>query len=319
MLQKKTWEQIKERVTTIADGENSFRVNKLMEIPTVDHFSENGLYQLGSRFRFPAGFVRSLWDEGHTDLATDIVETKRADFFRHFKDDESPLLFREFPDDLGGSKIYGVLSDRYSIFDDKEVVSIAENSDYLMNAGEIWSQITPEHFHCRFIASEKLTIPGDPSPLSMCVFVDNSMVGRSVLSIRFGLYRWACTNGVISGLKSFEIVRERHLGVDKSWEDIVAASVNNSERYQEMLLTMVRDMSATRSAIYGMTDEDAIRYIRDKLAVSGKKATEILDFYQNTYGGASRWDLVNAITDAAHTVETLDNRLFLEQRAMRVA
>lgn len=319
MLQKSDWVSIKNQVTDIAKSEKSYRIGKNNDFPDIIQFSENGFSQLGTKFHFPAPFVSKLFTDGHEDLAREIIETKRNDFFNHYAEDDMPLLFREFKDIDGENRIHGVLSDKYSVFDDKEVLNIIENSPYLMNAEEIWQNITPDHFHCRFVSPEKLHIPGDPSPLSMCVFIDNSMVGRSMLTIRFGLYRWACTNGVISGLKSFSLVRERHMGIDKSWEDIVATSLDNTEQYQEMMLTLVNDMAFKRSAIFGMTEEDAIRYIKDKLSTSSKKAAEIIDFYQNTYGGTSKWDLCNAITDVAHSIENIDNRLFFEQKAMHIA
>ena len=319
MLQKSNWNSVKETVLNIAESENSYRIGKNFDLPDIDKFSDNGFSQLGIKLHFPAPFIAKLFTDGHTDLAAQIVGTKKDDFFMKYDDMDMPLLFREFKDTDGVSRIHGVLSDKYSVFDDKEVINIIENNSYLMNAEEVWKDITPDHFHCRFVSPEKLHINGDPSPLSMCVFVDNSMVGRSMLTIRFGLYRWACTNGVISGLKSFNIVRERHMGVDKSWEDIVATSLEDTGYYEEMLLDIVKDMSVKHSAIYGMSEEDAVRYIKDKLSTSSKKAAEIIDFYQNTYGGHSRWDLCNAITDVAHSIENIDNRLFFEQRAMMIA
>lgn len=319
MLIKTDWSNVRNRIDDIAASEHSYRVGGSMVLPDIDNFTDNGLSQLGQKLHFPSWFVRELENSGHKDLATDIVTTRKEDFFRRYKQGETPLLFREFKDYDGENRIHGVLSDKYSIFDDKEVADIVESSDYLMNAEEVWANIDPEHLHCRFISGNKLYLNGDDSPLSMCVFVDNSMVGKAMLTIRFGLYRWACTNGMITGLKQFSIVREKHIGANKYWNDIVAEAMRNIGAYEEMLLNMVTDMSATRSVIYGMSDEDAARYIKDKLATSTKMANKILDFYQNTYGGTSKWDLCNAITDVAHELDNLENRLFFEQRAMNVA
>ncbi len=319
MLYKTDWSNVKNRINDIAAGEHSYRVGAEMVLPDIDNFSDNGLSQLGTKLHFPGGFIRELENAGHKDLATDIVRTRKEDFFHNYKPGETPLLFREFKDPDDVSRVHGVLSSKYSIFDDKEVADIVESSDYLMRAGEVWANIDPEHFHCRFISDNKLELPGDDSPLSMCVFVDNSMVGRAMLTIRFGLYRWACTNGMITGLKQFSIVREKHLGANKYWNDIVASAMTNIGEYEEMLMDMVTDMSTTRSTIYSMTDEDAVRYIKDKLVTSTKMANKILDFYHNTYGGTTQWDLCNAITDAAHELENLDTRLFWESRAMKVA
>lgn len=317
MLAKGSWEDVKSLVGKIAETENSYMYTKDAQLPSHTRFAPNGLSQLGSKTHFPPTFINELIADGHGALADQIMAAKCDDYF--LNDRHNALLFREFGFGHKEPMIHGVLTDRYSVFDDKEVVNILESSDYLMGAGQIWYDVTPDQFHARFISSEKLYIGGDTSPLSMCVFVDNSMVGKSMLKIRFGLYRWACTNGVISDFKEFCILRERHVGTEKDWTRIVAESLIDVKRYEQMLLDKVKDMSITKSAIYDMTEEDAERYIRDKLTTSKKKAREIIECYNTVYGAFSKWDLCNAITEVAHNVETLDTRLLFEQRAMKVA
>lgn len=319
MLTKtKDWNKIATVVKNIADTENSYMVGAADEIPGARCYSENGLSQLGTKLNFPSRFVSELLDYDHEELANEIIQTKCDDYFGSKKKGTS-LLFREFADPDGKSRVHGVLTDRYSIFDDKEVVDIMESSDYLMGAEEFWSDITPDQFHTRFVSKERLHIPNDPSDLSMCVFVDNSMVGKSMLKIRFGLYRWACTNGVISDFKEFNIVRERHIGADKDWTRIVAEAMIDVKCYEQMLLDRVNKMACEKSAIYDMSEEDAVRYIKDKLTTSTKKAKEIIECFNVVYGGFSKWDLCNAITDVAHNAENLDTRLLYESKAMKVA
>lgn len=317
-LIKGSWENVINRVNAIESTENSYYVVNDGDVPLFDKYSANGLSQLGSKIGFPAAFLVNMNDAGHLDLVNDIITARAKDFFDAHQN--SSLLFREFADNPGeDTKIHGVLTNRYSIFDDIEVSHIIESSDYLMNAEEVWFDITPDQFHARFISPERLHIPGDTSDLSMCVFIDNSMVGKSMFKIRFGIYRWACTNGMISNLKEFSIVKERHLGIDKSWEEIVAIAISDTRHYEQMLLNMIQDMNTTRSSIYGMSDEDAVRYIKDKLNTSTKTAVQVIDSFKNTYGGETRWGLCNAITDTAHSLTSIDARLMFEERAMRVA
>ncbi len=318
MLTKGNWSDVTKRVSDIAVTEESYMFAKkdMPEILKANRFSANGLSQLGSKTHFPAVFVNDLLRQGHGKLADEIVTTKTNDFFTANENGE--MFFREFAVD-GVKSIHGVLSSRYSVFDDKEAVEIISASDYLMNAAEVWYDVSPDQFHARFVSSEKLFINGDSSPLSMCVFVDNSMVGKSMFRIRFGLYRWACTNGMITDFKEFQILRERHVGIDKDWKYIVAQAVLDVKKYESMLLDKVNNMAATKSAIYDMDEEDAIRYIRDKLATSKKKAREILTCYNTVYGAFSKWDLCNAITEVAHNVDSLETRLSFESKAMKVA
>ena len=318
MLTKGTWKDVRKRINDIAKTEKSYLFDRTMTTPDVLRFSTNGLSQLGNKAHFPAAFLNDLIASRHTELANEIVRTKMDDLFTAEPDKE--LFFREFAEENGSNPtIHGVLTSRYSVFDDKEAADILESSEYLMNAEEVWYDISADQFHARFISPERLHIKGDKSDLSMCVFVDNSMVGLSMFKIRFGLYRWACTNGMISDFKEFCMIRERHVGNEKDWMRIVAEAVLDAKQYEQMLLDKVSDMAETKSSIYAMTEEDAIRYIKDKLNTSKKMAREVLTCYNTTYGAFSKWDLCNAITDVAHKVENIDARLLFESRAMKVA
>lgn len=90
-----------------------------------------------------------------------------------------------------------------------------------MDAESVWYSCTAERFHARFVSKKKWFMTHEKSPLSIAVFVDNSMVGQFRFRIRFGMYRHACTNGLIFGLNDFVIVREFHKG-KKDYQQIVA-------------------------------------------------------------------------------------------------
>ena len=312
-LVKDTFSNMQTKVFEIARTENTYFMDKEKNKTNplkYDDFSSYGLSQAGVKLGFPSKFLETLSTDGHTELADEILKTRLDDFFMK---KDSPLLIRDFCD-----MHYGVLSDKYSIFDDSEIVDIISQVPYLMDAEEIWTNISPEQFHARFISKNKITLNGDDSPLSMAVFIDNSMVGKSSFTVRFGIYRWACTNGMITGLKEFQILRQVHKGKDtKEFAQIVNEALSNVQSYEKMLMDMVENMIATKSAIYEMSEEDALRYIKDKLTVGKKTAGKIIDMYQ-AYGGKSKWDLCNAITDYAHQLD-FDTRLRFERLSSLVA
>ena len=320
MLSKtKEFAEIKRQVADIMETENSFYLwedgynyhQDFLEEP--DNYSDYGLMSCGSRIGFPHTFVRKH-NKSHKETAKTIMKECYTDYLRSLSGRKSKaLLIRSF---LG--KISGVLTDRYSIFDDNEVVDLLENNDYLMDAEEFWHDISPEHFHARFVSKKTLNFEGDTSPLHFCVFVDNSMVGESSLRIRFGLYRSACTNGMIFGFKQFEIVKECHKG-KKDYQYILNTALSKCEEYEETLLKAVEKMNMEQSSIYALEDEKALSYLKDKLGVSKKGSAKILEFYRNTYNGTSKWDLCNAITDYAHEIENISDRIKLEQLAVKVA
>jgi hypothetical protein len=312
-LEKSDFLHVKDAVNKIADTEKSYYIGSVFEFPRLARFSDCGLSNAGTRMNFPSQFIRTV-EEKHPDLAEEVLFSRVSDFFEktYKRKTDSKLFIREFNDE-----VYGVLSDRYSVFDDKEVLGIVETSPYLMNSEEIWAHVSPEHLHLRFISKNKLYIDGDSSPLSMAVFVDNSMVGNSSLKIRFGIYRWACTNGLISGLKEFSILREVHSG-EKNYSDILCEALREVPKYEQMMLKKVQEMSVTKSSIYDMTEEDAVRYIKDKLNIGKKNAQKIFTVYSSEYGGETKWDLCNAITFVARDLD-ITERLNYESRALKVA
>ncbi len=272
-------------------------------------FSEEGLSQVASKLQFPAQFVQNLerGDDEHKALANRIVRLKYNDYFK--KEDNVALFERRF-----NNKIYAMLSEKYAFFDDDEILPIIERSDYLMNGcEEFWYSINPRHTHIRFVSKNKLYVDGDDSPLSMCVFIDNSMIGYSSFRIRFGLFRWACTNGMISGLKEFEVLRETHTG-EKDFTKLTLEALEEIPLYEKMLLDQVERMQATHSMIYEMEEEDAKDKIKSYLNTSKKVAQKVYEAYTTIYGGKTAWDLCNAITDIAHDLD-LETRLSFEKKA----
>ena len=87
----------------------------------------------------------------------------------------------------------------------------------------------------------------------------------------------------------------------------------------DMLIQMAEKMQEDASAIYNMTDEQAVTYIKTRLTTTAKKAEEIIEVYNTVYGGFSKWDLCNAITEVAHNVGNVENRILFEERALKVA
>ena len=303
---------VKAQINALITSREDRRIYKNSYTPAypllVSDFAEEGLSQTATKLRFPAQFVNELanGDTEHSRLAQEILNMKYEDYFG--KDEKVSLFERKF-----GGKIWAMLSERYAFFDDDEILPIIEKSDYLMNdCAEYWYLVSPKHTHIRFISNNKLHVGEDKSPLSMCVFLDNSMTGFSSFRIRFGLYRWACTNGMISGLKDFEVLRETHTG-EKEFREATLEALEEIPMYEKMLIDQVERMQATESMIYEMNEEDALDKIKSYLNTSKKVASRIYGCYL-TYGGKTAWNLCNAITEIAHELD-LETRLVFERKA----
>ncbi len=306
LLKTKNFNEIYERVSALMKLERTEHISRGERYPVLSDYSECGLKMAGRKFGFPSDYVRKI-RENHTELAEQIVDVSTSDYYK----DNPSAMFRSF-----GNGIDAVLSSKYNIFDDNEVMDILSENAYLMGAGEFWYHISPECTHIRFISETPFYIPNDNSELHIAVFVDNSMVGSGSFKVRFGIYRSACTNGMIWGLKQFTILRETHLG-NKPIADILHSALKDVHRYEEILMNRVTEMANTNSHISRLSAEDAITYLKGVLLIGEKKASEVIELYKD-YGGQTRWDLCNAITDYAHSFD-LNERLRLESIALKVA
>ena len=105
---------------------------------------------------------------------------------------------------------------------------------------------------------------------------------------------------------------------EKDWAGIVANAISESGEMKEIIKQRIIFMQGAKSAVYGLDEDKALAYLKNRLATSAKTATKILDFYNNTYGGRTKWDLCNAITEASQELP-LENRLTFETKAFIVA
>lgn len=317
---------IEEKIKREIASEKHYYLKKSSDWSNInlDRMSNYSIDQFATKFDYQPKWLKRWNDKGgeYHDTANEVLrlaieDTVYKEKLRKRRDDdgkevEEKYLIREFDD-----KIYCCLSDRYSIFDDDEILEIIKGTRLIDESSEFWGSVAPQRLHLRFVDKEQFFVGTDKSPLSFCTFIDNSMCGDSSLRVRFGIYRSACTNGMIFGYKSFDVVRECHKG-EKEYSQIVASALESKDDYKKLFKEEIKKMQEQNSSIFNMTDEEAAEYIKNKLTVSKKVANNIIDIYHNTYGGISKWDMVNAITEVAHSFN-INERLMFEQKSLLVA
>lgn len=304
---------VRTKVDEICSTENSYAVDSLSAAPeklfNSENYSDFGFKSMGRMLNFPAPFVKSI-EESDPNLSKEIIENRMRNFFLTRN---RAFTVREFSDSVAG-----VVSDKYSYFDDNEVVDILEDSP-LSKLSFQNVIITPERFHLRAIDdNEPFHVSGDKSDMYFTFFVDNSMVGGSSFKVRLGVFRKACTNGLIVPVKEFIICKQVHRGR----KDIAAEFNENiaflSEK-KDSIKTLLNDLSTADSAIEKMSEDFKADYLARKLNASQAEAEKIINLYQLTYGGKTKWALVNAVTEFARDIKDIDRREMLETRALKVA
>lgn len=199
-----SYEEVTEKVKVITNTKQTFKIDGFnSKFCEIDYFTRYGLQTMGKTVGFPAQFLETL-NETNAPLAKEVIEDRMRNYFAH---DGVPFYAREF---LG--QISGVVSQKYSYFDDDEVMDIIGNSP-LTQMSYLNNIITPERFHTRVMdLNDSFKIAGDDSDLLFCFFIDNSMVGRSAMRVQLGIYRLACTNGLIVPVKELIMCRQVHRG-----------------------------------------------------------------------------------------------------------
>ena len=146
------------------------------------------------------------------------------------------------------------------------------------------------------------------------IFIDSSDVGRSALRIMFGIFRVACTNGLIIPAICTKI-HQRHIGINK--EDllgIVAESIKNIPVMMDNAQELI--WYAAEKKINMVTPDDLgiiAKELKDLASVSEEESSQIIRIVREKYW-TSQWGLVNGITEFAQS-KTLERRIELEEAA----
>ena len=306
---KTDFAKISETINDIAKTENTYKIETPSDIPLdVNRYSEYGFSCLGRKIGFPADFVGTMFISNPA-LAREIIADRAA---MHFKQKNPSFTVREF-----GGKICGCVSNDYNYFDDKQIADIIGNSS-ISDMPFKFTYITPERLHLRAIDKDNpFKVDGDDSELYFCYFIDNSMVGLSSFKIQFGIYRKACTNGLILPVKEFVIVKQIHRGrIDIAAEFERSIALLSEKRSN--IIEMLQNLTLTTANILEMQEEHRVDFLARKLLISKKETAKVLELFER-YGGKTKWDMTNAITEFARDASNIEKRVFIEKKALLAA
>lgn len=301
---------IADEIYRIGNTEKSYIVSGPNDIACeVNRYSEHGLFSLGKTIGFPSNFIAEL-NKTNSELAEQVVRDRVNNYF---KGDAQSFFMREF---LG--KISGCVSNKYAYFDDTQVADIISASP-ISKLSYAHSIVTPERLHLRAIDKENpFRVSNDKSDLFFCYFIDNSMVGLSSFKVQLGIYRLACSNGLIVPKKELVICKQIHRGNRDICAEFNETVAFLDEKRSE-IIEMLEDLSNAEASILAMKDEHRNAFLARMLNCSKKETVIIIDLFNNVYGGKSKWAMVNAVTEFARSIENIERREYLESRALKVA
>ena len=272
--------------------------------------------QLCNKVGVPTSYLQKCVDKAHDEKGKFPVN------FRNLTEDTlnqwiaeygKPLLIRTYE-----SNVRGILTPKFSILDTPDVLDAVSASLNMNDYNVKGSFLSEERMHLRLISKDTLSVP-DEDDLHAGIFIDSSDVGRSTLTVHFGIYKQICTNGLMISKSDGVLFKQKHIGItkDEFYQGLVASLkdyeilVANSEYFIELAM---KDHETFSLRNFG--EDDYKRFaerIREQVNISEEKALKVIDLMQTRYGD-TRWGYINSLTEVAQDF-TLEKRLEIEKIA----
>ena len=267
--------------------------------------SRYALGQLGTKIGVPVRYLEKCIQSGRIDLAQDNVNSWLEDY-------NKDLFIRAFS---GG--IRGVLSNKYSVCDSHEILEVVDDAVDLSKYKVKGSFLNEERLHVRLIGKEMLPIDGED--LFAGLFLDSSDVGRNILTVKFGIYKQVCTNGLVIARAGGTLFEQKHIGITaEEFHDGLVKSLQNVDLLTDHAVEWVQRAKNRYNHWSVETEhpediEEFVAYIRQQTNLSDDSAHKVISLMQTKYED-TRWGLINGITEVAQDF-TLERRLELERIA----
>ena len=269
------------------------------------NISRYALGQLGSKIGVPVRYLEKCIKTGRLDLAEDNVNSWLSDY-------NKDLLIREYR-----GNIRGVLSTKYSVCDSHDILNVVNDVVDTSTFRVKGSFLNEERLHLRLVGKEMLPIDGED--LFAGLFIDSSDVGRSILTVKFGIYKQVCTNGLVIARAGGTLFEQKHIGITaEEFHEGLYKSLSNVDLLTENAVEWVkkakhRENHWSSASEYEDDIEEFVSYIRQRTNLSDNSSHKVIDLMNTKYED-NRWGLINGITEVAQDF-TLERRLELEKIA----
>lgn len=267
--------------------------------------TRHSLSQLCNKIGVPVRYIDKCIDSGRLDLAADNINSWIDDFGKN-------LFIREY-----GNTIRGVLSDRFSVLDTPQIMEVLNDVldfDQYRIKGHF---LTPERFHARIIQKEMMNIDGED--LFAGLQIDSSDVGRSILYVRFMIWKQVCTNGLCISQGSGVLFQQKHIGIDATeFRDGFRSALANVPVLVENAKELVeearkKDSKYNTKSFSEQQMKDFIERVKMKTKLPDDGVDKVIQLMTDRYG-SSKWGFINSLTEVAQDY-TLERRLEIEKIA----
>lgn len=265
--------------------------------------TDTAFAQLCARLGVPAKYMRKCAKMGKMDLVKQNMREMA---------EENPgnFVVREH-----GGVARSIVSEDYAPYDSYKILRALSHTVDSKRFVPAQVFLSTDKLHVRFVDFTPLPVKGESSPLYAGFCVDSSDVGRGSLSMKYFIYRLACTNGLMISKGGGTLFRLYHAG-EKMTENKIerfSRSMSDVDRLTGQTLEIIGDNQEQR--LHPFEFEMLVERAKGQLDLS-EKAVDKLRFLVSKDGtyDMTRWGFINGITEVAQTY-TLDTRLDMENWA----
>ena len=288
----------------------------------------HALGQMGSWAKIPYNYIRTMDDNRRYDL---LAENFNSWFKNPVNDSRTRKMFRGLASKnrtTGDEKINirSFHSDRYSVFDHEDLLSVAMpaidelEEDFILKS----SSITNSKMYMKLLFPEtEGKVVGDTVQLGLSI--TNSEIGLGSISVQPLIYVLRCTNGMVlpaSGIK------KRHIGSVLENDGLIEYKEDTRKMAKEFHSKKTRD--SIKSVVDGLFNGEILRSLNesaDSKPVNHpqkaiEKITELFSLDKKESEGTtlafwkernlSKWGMANAVTEIANTHSSYDRASELE-------
>ena len=268
--------------------------------------TSHALNQLCGKMGVPVRYVQKCIEQGMPDLAAENINAWLDEYHKS-------LFIRGYSD-----RARGVLSDKYATMDAPDVIEVLSDSFSDKKWAVRGLLVNEERLHIRVVQKKMLNIQGED--LFAGVTVDSSDVGRSVLAVRFFIYKQVCKNGMCISENMGEIYTQRHVGLTKDeFRSELSENLHRVPAITGAVIEAIQDANNYDKALLDYNtfkekkQEHFVSRIRALTRLPEDGVAKIIDTMYNNYS-VSRWGFINAVTEVAQDY-TLERRIELENAA----
>lgn len=272
-------------------------------IVTLD-LTELALQQICQRFGVPYSYIVKCVESKRPKLAAKNLNS-------WIKQDKNSLRVRS-----AEGVARAIVSQNYVPYDNARILQqlkLAMDTKRFVPTQVFLSQ---DGMQIRFVDFTPLPVSdGTNSPLYAGIVLRSSSVGTGSFSLRFFIYRFACTNGLVIPSMGGTLFRVSHIG--NMMRDEKISLFNRAFMDIDLLCDKAVEL-VKRNNAHRLSEEEMqlmIKKVKNELKLSKEKTDKLSTLITSKYND-TRWGVINGVTELAQEF-SLDTRYDIESWAGR--